>query len=195
MNLEQELKDQAKEAEEYQNFIHDKLIALATAILGFTVVMIGEGKLKGLNLCLLKISWVLFGTYLAIAIGYMWSSLRWKVLTKTRGSLIKLDLAQLEQQPETQDTKEKCVVLSFLSLKEFFNKAYRKRKSADPYYEKFKEFYQKHKDALETTRYLKDQGLNHYDFKDRAMEFFIYHGEWAYLAFGLGLVFLLVSAL
>lgn len=195
MNLEQELKDQAKEAEEYQNFIHDKLIALATAILGFTVVMIGDGKLKGLNLCLVKISWLLFGIYLSMAIGYLWSSLRWKVMTKTRGSLIKLDFAQLQQQLETQDKKEKYVVLSFLSIKEVFNKAYRRKKLADPYYEKFKEFYQKHKNSLETTKYLKDQDFDRYDLKDRMMDFFIYHGEWAYVAFGSGLIFLLVSAL
>lgn len=195
MDLEQELKNQAKEAEEYQNFIHDKLIAIATAILGFTVVMIGDGKLLDLNLCLVKISWLLFGTYLFMAIGYMWSSLRWKVMTKTRGNLIKLDFAQLEQQPETQDKKEKRIVLLFLSIKEVFNKAYRKRKSSDPYYEQFKEFYEKHKDSLETTKYLKDQNVDRYDLKDRIMDFFIYHGEWAYVAFGLGLIMLLISAL
>lgn len=116
-------------------------------------------------------------------------------MTKTRNSFINLDFAQLQQQPETQDKKEKRVVLSFLSIWEVFNRAYRKKKSSGPHYEKFKEFYEKHKDSLETTRYLKNQSLDQCDFKDRMMEFFIYHGEWAYFAFGLGLACLLVSAL
>lgn len=195
MNLEQELKDQAKEAEEHQNFIHDKLIALATAILGFTIVMIGEEKLQRLNLCLLKVSWYLFGAYLGMAIGYLWASLRFKVLRKTRASFIKMDLENLEQLPPSNEKNEKRLVLTLLPMKEMLNKARKKNKSMDAYYKAFEELYHRHKNSFTTTRYLKDQSLDRFDFKDRIMDFFILNADWAYVAFGLGLFFLLISAL
>jgi hypothetical protein len=134
-----------------------------------------------------------------MAFGYMWASLRWNVMTSLRNAMIKMDKEILLQEPESKERNEKLVTLTMLSMKEYLLKEERKRskskKDPNPYFEKFKELYEKYKDSLSATMYLKNQSLEARECRDVVMEFFVSKDDLSYILFGIGLVLLLTSVI
>lgn len=189
----------SKALEDDNKFIHDKLIALTTAIMGFTIVMLGDGKLTQINECVLKVSWLAFGLYLIFSISVLWSSLRHKAIIMTRSALISMDESQLQFERDGIKKSEKTVVLSIAKNKEFFLKGFytksKKERQNDPYFNATKTLFEKYKDELNVTKYLHNQNFESLSLKDRLMMFCICKGEWSYIFFGIGMIALLVSAL
>jgi hypothetical protein len=196
-NLNQ-FKEETRYLEDDNKFIHDKLIALTTAIMGFTIVMFGDDKLSKINHCALKISWVSLGTYLLFSISTLWASLRYKAINMARTAFINLDEIDLQYERDPDKKKEKTVLLQILKCREFFVKGFksqsRKKRKSDPYFQATKSFFSKYKDELHVTRYLKnDVEFDTLSFRDRLMMFCISNGEWSYIFFGIGMLALLAS--
>lgn len=194
-NLDQ-LKQESKHLEEDQRYIHDKLIALTTAILGFSIIMIGDGKLSQVNQCILKISWAFFIFYLVFTLATLWASLRYKAVIMSRNALISVDEQELKNETNSIQKNEKLLLLQILKTQEFFLQGFKKHKK-DAYFIKMKSLYEKYKNNLKTTKFLKAEH-NKFDYlsiRDKIMLFCVTKAEWSYIFFGLGMVALLLSVL
>jgi len=196
---EDALRSDARVISESHKFAQDKLIAVVTAVMGFTILLLGSDKLSLLNLCLVKVSWLFFGLYLLLAFGSMWSSISLSAKASARNALIRLDESVLAEERDESKRKEKLVLISYLKIKDYFDQDYwnksKKDRNSDKMRATFRSLWERYKDDLLTISILKDQNMDRRTIRDRLAVWFFSHSEWAYISFVIGLFCLILSAL
>jgi hypothetical protein len=184
---------------ESHRFAQDKLIAVVTAIMGFTILLLGSDKLSLLNLCLVKVSWMFFGFYLLLAFGAMWSSISLGAQNAMRNAIIRLDESSLSDEKDEKRRNEKQVLIGYLKIKDYIDREYWKKskreRKADKTRGTFRLLWEKYKDDINAINILKDQDMDKRTIRDRLVNWFFSHSEWSYVSFAIGLLCLILSAL
>lgn len=197
--LNEQLASEVKPVEEMGQYLQDKLIAVSTAIIGFTVVMFGSGKMVLLNLQLLKISWLLFGIYLVMAFCNIWASINYRARRVVRDSMIRIDEANLDSETNVTKKKEKAALLGMLKMKDFFDRDYWSKNKSEREKDEvriiFRNLVDKYKEDILTISIKKNQDIDYRSKRDRVIDYAVKHYEWPYAIFGLGLLALILSAI
>lgn len=201
-NLEElnaKLASEIRPIEEMGQYLQDKLIAVSTAIMGFTVIMFGSEKIVLLNVFLLKLSWLLFGIYLVMAVFGLWANINYRARKVLRDALIRADEVGLCEETNDKKKREKQVLIGLLKFKDFLDRDYwnksKNERESDQIRERFRELANKYKEELSVLSLRKNQDIDYRSKRDRVIDYLMKHYEWPYLMFGLGLLALVLSSL
>ena len=186
--LIEDTKKKTRYLEEDLRFLHDKLITLSSAIMAFTAIMLGNEKIQGFNLILLKSCWCFLGCYLIFALASIWASFKWKSIMTLRSIFIETDKKCLEGMHKSTEKDEMLFILDLLNFKEVLEKSTDKKN-----YEYFKKILEKHKNNLKSLSFLKKMDFDNKSFEERIMVFFVINHKWSYVLFVLGILSLMIS--